>query len=78
MLDYSPMTKVERIVAEVAELSEEERQQVADRILELVPNESEIAAAWMAEAERRFDELDQGVVKAIPWSEARASLFENR
>jgi putative addiction module component (TIGR02574 family) len=69
------MTKVERIVAEVAELSEEERQQVADRILELVPNESEVAAAWMAEAERRFAEHDAGKTKSVPWSEARERIF---
>ncbi len=78
MLNYTPMTEVERIVAEVAQLSDEEKQQVADRILGLVPNEQEIAALWMKEAERRFEELDNGVAKAIPWSEARERLFENR
>jgi len=32
----------------------------------------------MKEAERRFEELDKGFVKAIPWSEARERLFEKR
>ena len=72
------MTEVERIVAEVAQLSDEEKQQVADQILQLVPNERDIAALWMKEAERRFEELDKGLVKAIPWSEARERLFEKR
>jgi len=71
------MTNVERIVAEVKELSEDERQRVADQILELVPTNEEIAAVWMKEAERRFEELDKDRVGAVPWSKARKHLFEN-
>ncbi len=51
---------------------------MADQILELIPGEREMAALWMAEAGRRFEELDQGLVKSVPWSEARDRLFEKQ
>lgn len=80
MLNCLPMTNYDRILSEARELlTEAERRKLS---LELVPEESdidpEIEAAWMAETKRRFEELDQGRVKAIPWEEARKRLFENR
>lgn len=80
MLNYSPMTNYARILSEARELlTEEERRKLS---LELVPDERsvdpEIEMAWMSEAKRRFEELDKGLVKAIPWDEARKRLFENR
>jgi hypothetical protein len=80
MLHYIPMSNYARILSEARELlTEEERRKLS---LELVPDERgvdpEIEMAWMAEAKRRFEELDKGLVKAIPWDEARKRLFENR
>lgn len=80
MLNCPQMTNYDRILSEARELlTEEERRKLS---LELVPDDGdidpEIEAAWMAEAKRRFDELDKGLVKAIPWEEARKRLFENR
>ncbi len=37
MVGFQLMTNVDRILAEAMKLSDEEKQQVADRILELVP-----------------------------------------
>jgi hypothetical protein len=32
-------------------------------------------AAWQSEIERQIEELDRGIVKPIPWSQARQMIF---
>ncbi len=74
------MTSYERILSEARQLlTEEERRRLS---LELVPErgivDPAIEAAWLAEARRRFEELDAGSAEAVPWEQARSRLFENR
>lgn len=38
MLNYSPMTKVDRVVEAAMDLSDDEKRQAADRILRAVPS----------------------------------------
>jgi putative addiction module component (TIGR02574 family) len=62
---------VEEIEAAALKLSERERLLLARKLLETVPiegeeSDSEISDAWIAEAERRADELESGAVVAIP------------
>jgi len=42
-----------------------------------VPGEVDLdlEAAWAAETERRWREIESGAVKTIPWEEVRAKLF---
>jgi putative addiction module component (TIGR02574 family) len=47
-------------------LTDEERTQLAERLLEVVPDGAEIEAAWMAEAQRRFAEHDAGNSQSVP------------
>ena len=39
-------------------------------------HDPDIEAAWAAEAERRWSEIESGAVKTIPWQEVRARLFK--
>lgn len=54
-------------------LSEDERAELAQKLLLSLdsPSEKEIAADWLAEAQRRAKDLDDGVVLAIPAEEVR-------
>ena len=38
----------------------------------------DVEAAWDAEIIRRVGELDSGLVKTIPWSEARQQILRDR
>ena len=35
----------------------------------------DVKAAWASEAERRWQEIESGAVKTIPWEEVRAELL---
>jgi putative addiction module component (TIGR02574 family) len=70
------MTNVERIVADAAKLSDEEKRRAAEGILELVHDaDPAIEEEWMQEAKRRFEAHDAGETKSAPWEEARARIF---
>jgi putative addiction module component (TIGR02574 family) len=75
----TPMTDVDRVLAEAMKLSEAERSELAYRLVELVEHSTEpdsaIRAAWIAEAKRRLDDIDAGRAVAVPWEEARARIF---
>lgn len=71
---------LEDLEAEIKRLPLKERGTLAKRILESLDNlsESEIEALWVEEAERRADELEQGLAVGIPAEEvlrrARAAI----
>ncbi len=70
------------IETDALNLSEEDRARLAVRLLTSLEEESEspdaIEQFWLAEAERRFSELRDGIVQGVPASEvfaqARAKL----
>lgn len=59
------------IETEIRKLSLKERAALAKRIVDSLDelSESEIEALWIEEAERRLDELEQGVAKEVPADE---------
>lgn len=76
-----------RTLAEVEkdmmELPYEEREILAHRLLgDMQSVDSEVATAWVDEADRRLDELLNGTVKGIPaeevFAEVRKALNEQR
>ena len=70
------MTKVDHILAEVKELTDEERSELMVRLAKTTAEiDPEIEKAWLDEAERRFAEEDAGKTKSIPWEEARRQIF---
>ena len=85
MLDYfeaDDMTP-KQIEAAALKLPLRDRERLARKLLDTIPlkpeeEDPEILAAWIAEAERRADELETGKVKGIPaevvFKRLRASL----
>ena len=69
------MTRVDRILDEVMELTDEERSEFEHRLAKTTPVDPEIEKAWMAEVRRRFADHAAGKTKAIPWEEARRRIF---
>ncbi|HLA75373.1 MAG TPA: addiction module protein [Gammaproteobacteria bacterium] len=64
---------LKQIEAEVLQLTEEERAELAQKLLLSLdaPSELEIAQDWLTEAHQRARELDEGSVQPIPAEEVR-------
>jgi putative addiction module component (TIGR02574 family) len=58
------------------ELSEDERIELADRLLASVTPErqAEIDRSWEEEAERRFKAYQEGRIESVPYDEAMRSI----
>ncbi len=65
--------KLKQIEDDVLHLSEEERAELAQKLLLSLdsPSDSEIAEDWLVEATRRARELDEGIVQPVPADEVR-------
>lgn len=65
--------KLKQIEDEALHLSEDERAELAQKLLLSldVPSENEIAEGWLVEARRRARELDEGTVQPVPAEEVR-------
>ncbi len=65
--------KLEHIEAQALRLTEEERAELAQRLLLSLhaPSDDEMAEEWMAEARRRAMALDNGTVQTVPADEVR-------
>ena len=63
--------KVEEREREIRSLSDDERMRLLrDLVADLDGNpDPEVEKAWLEEAQRRFQELQQGVVEAVPAEE---------
>lgn len=67
------MMNLQEIEREALHLSENERAELAQRLLLSLdsPSEEEISEDWLLEAARRAQELDEGIVQPVPAEEAR-------
>lgn len=72
-------TSVEELYQKALDLDERKRADLAARLIESLDTEVEegVEAAWLAEVERRMEELDTGQVQSISWDEVRARLLGN-
>ena len=59
-------TSITEVEAQALQLSPEDRAHLADKLLASLSPDTEIEAAWSAEAERRLAELESGSVTGIP------------
>lgn len=68
--------KARKVLEEALSLAPEERADVAASLLESLDEQedADVEEAWAGEIERRIREVETGVVKMIPWSEARLRL----
>ncbi len=69
----------EQIAAAALALPEEDRLELADRLLESLdgPPDDDIERAWADEIARRLEKVRSGKVATIPWEEARKRIFED-
>jgi len=70
------MRDTEKLLAEVLELPEQERAEVAARILESLGNvaDSDVDEAWARELERRAAAVDSGEVVTSDWNVLRRRI----
>jgi len=65
--------KLKQIEDEVLKLAEKERAELVQKLLLSLdaPSEQEITETWLAEAQRRARDLDEGIVKPVSADEVR-------
>ncbi|HVQ36479.1 MAG TPA: addiction module protein [Pyrinomonadaceae bacterium] len=70
-------TELRDLFREALELTDNDRATLAGLLIESLegPPDTEVEAAWAAEAERRWQEIESGKVETIPWEEVRAKLL---
>jgi putative addiction module component (TIGR02574 family) len=72
-------TALTQVFHDALELSDSERATLVGLLIESLEAMEEpdidLEAAWAAEAERRWQEIESGAVKTIPWEEVRADLL---
>lgn len=70
---------VQELYEAASQLPEEDRAELAGKLLESIedPSDEGVEEAWAAEIERRRTEYRAGRVKTIPWSEVRAYLHRS-
>lgn len=70
-------TELRQLFREALELTDNDRATLAGLLLESLegPPDPDVEAAWAAEAERRWQEIESGAVRTIPWEEVKAKLL---
>ncbi len=70
-------TELKQLFREALELTDNDRATLAGLLLESLegPPEPDVDAAWAAEAERRWQEMESGAVQTVPWEEVQAKLL---
>ena len=70
-----------QIFHDALELSDNERATLVGLLIESLEAKEEsladVESAWAAEAERRWQEIESGQVKTIPWEEVRLTFARN-
>ncbi|HXL82026.1 MAG TPA: addiction module protein [Pyrinomonadaceae bacterium] len=67
-----------QLFREAMELEDNDRATLAGLLIESLegPEDPDVEKAWAAEVERRWQEIESGKVKTIPWEEVKQTLFE--
>jgi putative addiction module component (TIGR02574 family) len=70
-------TELRQLFREALELTDNDRATLAGLLIESLegPPDPDVDAAWAAEAERRWQEIESGAVQTIPWEEVQAKLL---
>jgi putative addiction module component (TIGR02574 family) len=60
------------------ELEDNDRATLAGLLIESLegPEDPDVEKAWATEVERRWQEVESGKVKTIPWDRIKQTLFE--
>ncbi len=70
-------TTAKELYDNALQLPDSERSELAAWLIESLDPEvdRDVREAWNVEIKRRIDELDSGVVTAVPWPEARRRIL---
>jgi putative addiction module component (TIGR02574 family) len=72
-------TELTQVFNDALQLSDSERATLVGLLIKSLEggegSDEEVEAAWAAEAERRWQQIESGAVKTIPWDEVRAKLL---
>jgi putative addiction module component (TIGR02574 family) len=70
------MSSRNAVLAEALQLPPEERADVAKRLIASLdePADEDAEAAWLAEVERRLQDVDRGTTPVEPWDAVRERL----
>jgi putative addiction module component (TIGR02574 family) len=72
-------TQLTQVFNDALQLSDSERATLVGLLIETLESsesvDTGVEAAWAVEAERRWQEIESGAVKTIPWDEVRAKLL---
>lgn len=70
-------TDAEKILESAMKLPSEARAALAGSLIESLDEQTDedAEAAWSAEIARRLREIDEGKVKAVPWTKARLEIL---
>lgn len=71
--------ELNQVFHDALELSDSERAALVGLLIESLEStetDADVEAAWAAEAERRWQEIESGQVKTIPWEEVKAKLLQ--
>jgi putative addiction module component (TIGR02574 family) len=73
------MSRRNGVLAEALQLSPEERADVAKHLIASLdgPADEDVDAAWLAEVERRLQDVDRGTAKVEPWDAVRERLAKH-
>ena len=73
------IANTEQIVAAALALPEDDRLELADRLIESLdgPPDDDVERAWADEIARRLEEVRSGKVVTVPWEEVRKRLQED-
>jgi putative addiction module component (TIGR02574 family) len=72
-------TSRDDLYSKALELDESERAALAAMLLESLDFQADegVEPAWLAEIERRMEELDSGALASVSWQSVRARLYRS-
>ena len=73
-------TDLIQLIDEALALPDSDRAALASLLLKSLESEeeldSDVESAWAQEAERRWNQIESGAVKTIPWEDVKARLLK--
>jgi putative addiction module component (TIGR02574 family) len=71
------MTQFDALLSAASQLPVDQRLRLIDELAATVPDDRPpgLSPEWLAEIQRRSDEIDAGLVTPVPWEQVRADLM---
>jgi putative addiction module component (TIGR02574 family) len=71
------MTQFDALLSAASQLPVDQRLRLIDELAATVPDDCPpgLSPEWLAEIQRRSDEIDAGLVTPVPWEQVRADLM---